>query len=346
MGVIQLRNPMLSRGLRKLTTGVSPSNFSMLTPLMRAFAEKANEGKDGKKKDGKAASKAAPSDTEAVEDTANQPKSRRRPADLEKAAALESKIRDRIMDAFEKQYSFVVTTDMCRLDFGYFISRPPIFITYTDEEMKLRRTRYLMMKKYKMFMSYTKELMDFPRKYPNDMMYMSASDNDYTHEKTDPNTGVRVRYHQNSKFFKNVDPTIYDHHSIQHNSAMKVYLLVKSKEDNKWTWPTFIVKPRYTLQEAHDSHFTRIVDSGSFYQITHGPIYNTFRELNAEEKKDPEYKKVRGVRTYYFPLYHTTGRIILEPARYSDFSWVARTEANKFFTREDYERYIQLMLPY
>ena len=143
-----------------------------------------------------------------------------------------------------KFLNFNLTSDIYRMDFGLLVQRPPIFTPIERVEVDKMNTVSKFMYKHGLRDPIPKELLDF------ELSQFSADDvnkgvnNNVTHEKRD-NQGNFFFYRGNSKYYREVDPTIKDVHSIQSNPHSTVYLFLKEKE-GEWTVP-------YAVPEDHQS---------------------------------------------------------------------------------------------
>ena len=76
---------------------------------------------------------------------------------------------------------------------------------------------------------------------------------------------------------------------------------------------------------------------------------HTLREFTEVEKTDTKNESLKGVRTFWFGAHHLRGvpdmvisNIEKNTTDYSDWAWVPKRELNKFFTKENYECFVDI----
>ena len=76
---------------------------------------------------------------------------------------------------------------------------------------------------------------------------------------------------------------------------------------------------------------------------------HTLREFTEVEKQDTMNTDLKGVRTYWFGAHHLRGvpDMLVGDAEkneteYQDWAWVPKRELNQYFTKENYECFIDV----
>jgi hypothetical protein len=233
-----------------------------------------------------------------------------------------------------------------RVDVGLLINRQPIFLQFAEKEMEATKFRYRFSKKYKLMMPLPKELLEFTEKEPSAEGGGEVTDELPTHEIVYPD-GTRITYSGNSKYFTKVDPNVTDKKSIQYASDYRVYLMVKDKESQKWTFPSTFMADKATFSNSKNQLFETI--SQNKWKATfavHTPVCVTKRELTESEKKNVLNKKAIGVKTFYFIAYHESGQVSLNPELYDDYAWVTRLELNQYLDKASYDNIVHSIALY
>lgn len=133
---------------------------------------------------------------------------------------------DRYMESRKKA---VMSLDNYQIYFTMIIERMPIYVPYREKQFDYYKTLY----------NYRKQT-GYNIKIPKELFYeldeptydRSNPDNKITHRKKNSEVDVED-YHENSRNWKLVDPTVEDPSKIQNCSADNVYFIVKN-ENGEW----------------------------------------------------------------------------------------------------------------
>jgi len=112
-----------------------------------------------------------------------------------------------------RRIPIVLDREGFRIDVGLIISRDPIFLHITREELELIKEQHLIHKKAGLYYNIPKELLEHSDVLSTESFYRSDIDNVSTHELLD-SEGKRVGYSTYSKLFDETDPNIKDPKSI------------------------------------------------------------------------------------------------------------------------------------
>jgi hypothetical protein len=239
---------------------------------------------------------------------------------------------------------YALTKSNYRVDVGFIVDRAPIFLSYTEEEMKWFKYHYNFEKKYKLNFETTKDLMEFVEKNPMEQYDKQNPDNLITHIKQDEK-GKPSYYSEYSKLFKVADPAIHDPKNIQYSALTRVYLLVKNKETSKWGFPSGTIYEKETFEDGKVRLFHQISKNKfSVSYNTHVPFVVEKRDLTPTEIKNALNKKAIGVKTFYYWASHVQGRIGFDENLYNDYVWAPKTEMNRYLEKEIYENFIHSLV--
>ena len=235
------------------------------------------------------------------------------------------------------------TNDNYRLDVGLIISRPPIFLTFTEEEMDNIKFRHEFHKKYNLYFKISDDLMNFSKRAPNYGYDFANLDNLMTHRKV-VSPKKTITYGMNSKMFKLADPNMKDPRHIQYEGCMRVYFIVKDKSSQEWIFPERPILEKESVKDAKENLFELISqEKWSVYHVGNIPVVCNRRDLYEHELKSSRNNKFIGAKCFYFYANHVKGPIHYNPELYDDFVWVTRFELGKYFTKEKYEKFIHSM---
>ena len=164
----------------------------------------------------------------------------------------------------KKRSKHVLDKEDYKIDCGILIDRALIFLYANEKKLNWIKFRLKYYRKYNLFSSLPKDLMEFQTIDPNEEFNATSKDNIETHEqKIDLDT--YIRYHSSSKHFSKSNPNITDKKSIQYRGANRVYLLLKDKQSGKWTFPITFVEDTITFTETK---MKLIEDLSHFHSIS------------------------------------------------------------------------------
>lgn len=240
---------------------------------------------------------------------------------------------------------FALTKDQYRIDVGLIIDRPPIFLNFSEKEMKNLKYRNYLMNKYKFLPSIPKDLLDFQIEKSTEILPHTV-ENLKTHKRINPD-GTEDYYCENSKMFFEVDPEVMHIKSIQRASNYKVYLIVKSIETGTWVFPSFYVLESQKFDDARTKFFGFLSNNNwKIYYYPTEPFVMTTRKMEKKELEDQRNTKLNGVKTFYFGASHLEGIIDINDKMYSDYAWVTKYELNQYFSKENYFSFIHSLVLY
>jgi hypothetical protein len=145
-------------------------------------------------------------------------------------------------------------------------------------------------------------------------------------------------YYGNSKQFFHADPNITDPHSIQYASCYSVYLLVKHRETEKWSFPYMNANTQTTMEflrmELNERIFQNEMEVGYFCSYPIGTSRESF--LDSELEKSPLLRRLKGRKVFYYDAFHDSGSFKLDNSQFSDFAWVTVPEMHKYPSPEEF----------
>ena len=207
--------------------------------------------------------------------------------------------------------------------------------------MQEQKLDYKMYKSTKSDVGIPPVLNDFEKKNSL-ILQRGKSDEMVTHQNnTDPKN--LYQYRGNSKFWEETDPKITDRKSIQYNAGLRVYLLMKLKNQDKWVFPSAYI-PSTRFLESHIDDML-----GNFFTKEHRPYFKVIdimpslcvKEPIPEEEmeKNKIFSKCRGKKTFYFNAYHINGGYFeINPELFDDFVWASRLELPQYLDEETYNK--------
>ncbi len=151
-------------------------------------------------------------------------------------------------------------------------------------------------------------------------------DDKITIEKKDQDQ-VRT-YRALSKNFKNVDPNLRDHKSIQHQGLHDIFFIIK--KFNKWQFPSVPLVNNMSIIDFNAKNLKKPKSMLKIIIPKNYPYLVQRKDIDKEEIDSNQlYGKCEGKKIFFIKAYHFLGK--MEWDGVEDWAWVTKFEMNQFF---------------
>lgn len=240
-------------------------------------------------------------------------------------------------------FNFELTKDYYRIDLGIIITRQPIFLNYTPQELDNFKLRHELYKKYNHYTKIPGEILDFNLDDPFIKSVEKVLDNKVTHEIKENNI-TKEYFCKNSKVPYLTDPFNDDNKSIQYGSNYNTFLLIKDKNGD-WGFPTCYIKETETVEDCITNLVNNINNTELKIKLnSSSPIMVLQDKISDEDITSiPLFKKCQGRKIFYFQGFHYAGSIDIKDTIADDYVWSTKMELKKYLKKPVYEKIINLV---